>query len=451
MRRALRTVRGQSTALAAAVVAVAMIMGSLLLLLLYRNQLTATLDQSLLQQVQDRANLIDQGSDPQQLVTLLDDEEALVWIGTPGGQTVAASVALQPVDSPVPKTIGGIDVVELLVIEAGHGRNETELSTLRLASAGADGGKLVVVAGAETETVDEAVTALGRLLLIGLPPLLALVAALTWMTTGRALQPVEGIRSRAAEISGTNLGGRVNVPDSRDEIQDLAVTVNAMLDRIEAHDYSLRQFTADASHELKSPVANLRALVDTAEISDSRWQALQAQLGNESDRLRNLVDNLLFLASTEAGRPVGTESTIALDELLFSEAELVAATGSVTVDLSGVVPAELRGSRSDLGRLVRNLVDNAVRHAATKISLAIEENAGTVTLIVGDDGLGIATENRERIFERFTRLDEARARGEGGSGLGLAIVRHIADSHGATITVGDSSIGGAEFRATFRT
>lgn len=426
-----------------------MVLGSLLLLMVYRNQLTSSLDRSLQQQVTDRAQLIDRGSDPQSLVTVLQDEEALVWIGTPDGTAVAVGNTVQPLESPVPAVIGQVQETELLVLEFEHDQPEQEVMNLRLASAEAADGQLVVVAAAETETVDHAVTALGRLFLIGLPPLLALVAGLTWVTTGRALRPVEGIRSRAAEISGTNLSGRVDVPESGDEIEHLAVTVNAMLDRIESHDYSLRQFTADASHELKSPVANLRALVDTADITDPSWTVLQGQLTGESDRLRNLVDNLLFLASTEAGRPIGKPTTISLDELLFDEAQLVAATGDVVVDLSGVVPAQLAGSATDLGRLVRNLVDNAVRHAAGAVSLAITESDDAVTLVVGDDGKGIEPQDREQVFERFTRLDEARARGDGGSGLGLAIVRHIADSHGGTVSIGESPLGGAEFRVRF--
>lgn len=465
LRRGARTVRGRSTLLASVVVAVAMVLGSMLLLAVYRNQLTSSLDQSLEQQVLDRARLIDQGSDPQSLVTVLQDEEALVWIGTPDGVAVAVSPGMLPLENPVPETVGGVTAQDLLVLESEHAEEERELVELRLASASAADGQLVVLAGAESETVTQAVTALGRLFLIGLPPLLALVAGLTWLTTGRALKPVEGIRSRAADISGTNLSGRVDVPDTGDEIEHLAITVNAMLDRIESHDYSLRQFTADASHELKSPVANLRALVDTANIGDPGWSALRGQLAGESDRLRNLVDNLLFLASTEAGAPSAANAAISLDELLFDEAQLVAATGDVVVDLAGVSPAILRGSPTDLGRLVRNLVDNAVRHAATTISLAIETDGGgtgdgqpvddgrtgrqTVTLVVGDDGPGINPDDRERVFERFTRLDEGRARGEGGSGLGLAIVRHIAETHNATVSIGVSPLGGAEFRVRF--
>lgn len=448
--RQAKTVRGRSTLLASGVVAVAMVVGSLLLLGAYRGQLVTSLDQSLQQQVNDRVGLLDRGSAPQSLVTVLQDEEALVWIGRPDGEPVAVSEAVQPLENPVPVEIGTVGEATLLVVEAGHdgGGDEQERMTLRLASSETGDGALVVIAAAESEAVDKAVADLARLFLIGLPPLLALVAGLTWMTTGRALRPVEGIRARAADIHGTNLGGRVDVPATGDEIERLARTVNQMLDRIEAHDHSLRQFTADASHELKSPVANLRALVETASIDDPKWPEVKARLAGESDRLRNLVDNLLFLAASEAGRPIGGAAVLALDELLFAEAELVAATGDVVVDLGGVVPAEVTGSASDLGRLVRNLVDNAVRHAGSTISLAIENDGPHTIVVIGDDGPGVADQDRDRIFERFTRLDAARARGEGGTGLGLAIARLIAEGHGGTVTVGRSPLGGAEFRAS---
>ncbi|MGI9597357.1 MAG: HAMP domain-containing sensor histidine kinase [Acidimicrobiales bacterium] len=449
LRTGASSVRGRSTLLAALVVAVTLAFGALLLLTIYRNQLISSLDTTLEQQVADRAALLDGGTDPQSLTTV-SAEEAVVWIGRDDGIAVAVGGTVIPLESPVPPVVGTTAGLELLVEEnkGGEHEDERELSQMRVASARSGDG-LIVIAGAEVETVDKAVTGLGRLFAIALPPLVALVAGLTWFTTGRALRPVEDIRSRAAEISGTSLSDRVPVPPTDDEIGHLAETMNAMLERIESHEYSLRQFTADASHELKSPVANLRALVDTADLSDPGWLALQSQLAGESDRLRDLVDNLLFLASHQAGRPPGGSEGLALDELLFVEAELLAATGVVTVDLTGVEPTELVGSTSDLRRLVRNLVDNAARHAESTVALSVGTGGGEIILVVGDDGPGIPPDDRGRVFERFTRLDQARARGEGGSGLGLAIAKQIADSHGATIEIADSPLGGAEFRVVF--
>ena len=447
-RTASTSVRGRATVLATLVVAVTLAVGAAGMLALYRNQLLAGLDASLEQQAADRARLLDQGSDPASLVTTQQDE-SMVWIGTAAGRALATGGSLVPVGDPRPPTVGQTASYELLMAEAEPGEDERELAEMRIASAAtADGGRLVLV-GAEEEVVDHPVAAVGRLIAVGLPPLVALVAGLTWFTTGLALRPVEAIRARAAEISGTSLGDRVPVPGSDDEIGQLAVTMNSMLDRIESHERSLRQFTADASHELKSPVANLRALVDTADLADPAWDALRARLVAESDRLRDLVDNLLFLASHEAGRPVEHPTAVAVDDLLFAEAELLAATGDLAVDLGGVQPATVQGSPAELGRLVRNLVDNAARHARTRVALGVEDDGTGVTVTVGDDGPGIDPAHHERIFERFTRLDEARARDAGGAGLGLAIVRHIADGHGAAVSVGRSALGGAELRVRF--
>jgi signal transduction histidine kinase len=458
------------------VVAVALTLGSIGLLAVYRNQLLSSLDTTLAQQVDDRVRLLNQGNPPEPLAGVLE-EESLVWIGTADGAPIVTGGSLRPVGNPVPTPVGGVGTVELMVDEvhaadnpdgdddgddgdgeAGGDGFEREIEAFRLASGMTDGG-LVVLAGTELDTVDDAAAAIGRLFAIGVPPVVLLVGALTWLTTGRALRPVENIRSKAAEVTGSNLTGRVPVPGGDDEITDLANTVNAMLGRIEAHEASLRQFTADASHELKSPVANLRALIDTATVDDPAWPRLKRHLLGESDRLKDLVENLLFLASADAGRPTEAPQPVALDELVFVEAEVAAATGTVAVDLAGVQPATVDGSSAELARLIRNLVDNAARHAEHRIMLAItvgshpdgddEANRAGVTLVVGDDGPGIRPEDRAAVFGRFTRLDDARDRSDGGAGLGLAIVKHIADTHRADIAIGRSPLGGAEFTVRF--
>jgi signal transduction histidine kinase len=507
------SVRARSTLVATVVVAVALLAGSLLLLGIYRSQLAGRLDATLERQAAERAQLLGDGLAPEAVVPVLVDESMVwigqpdgSTLATDGpvqplvaplpdriGQTSQLSLlvsersaeearehgpggdeedeedegpdaedddseddgdesdqrdeeATDGAEGDEDDEDGGDDGEDNDEDDDGSG---VETMELRVASAATDDGSVVVVVGARAEGITGAVGSLARLFLIGLPPLVGLVGLLTWSTAGRALSPVERIRGRADEISGANLGERVPVPDTRDEIHHLARTVNAMLDRIEAHDRSLRQFTADASHELKSPVANLRALVDTASLDDPRWPALRTALAGESDRLRDLVENLLYLAAHDAGRPRPAVTGVALDELVFREAEVVAVTGRVVVDIGGVAPAEVAGVEADLARLVRNLVDNAVRHAEGRLALAVEVGADDVVLVVGDDGPGIPEADRERVFDRFTRLDPARARTDGGAGLGLAIVDRIAGDHGASVTVGRSPLGGAEFRVRF--
>ena len=468
-RRAALGVRARSALLAALAVAVALSLGALLLLGLYRNRLVADLDTSLLQQANDRARLVEQGSDPTTVIDVLIDE-SLVWIGSNAGQPVATSGAIRPLENPVPPTIGSVVTVDLLVEERHHSGNDAEDSaedgaedseeddeeegpeiermTIRLASADA-GSDQVVLVGAETERINQAVGQLAGLFLAAVPMVVLLVGVLTWLTTGRALTSVERIRLRAGQVGGSSLSERVPVPEPDDEVRRLALTMNEMLTRLEEHQRSLHRFTADASHELKSPVANLRALVDTADLDDGRWPDLADNLRAEADRLRDLVDNLLYLA-TDTGEAAAPTTTVHLDDLLFDEAELLAATNRVKVSIEGVSPTPVVGNLRDLQRLVRNLVDNAARHADDTVSLACRQTDQGAVLQIVDDGPGIPEGDRERIFERFTRLDDARARDTGGTGLGLPIVRRIADDHDADVVVADGPDGGTAIEVWFR-
>lgn len=452
-RSSLRTVRGRATLLSMGVVIVGLLIALSTVLLVYRSQLRTSLDQTLEQQVADRARLLDQGNPPDSLTTVLQ-EEAMVWIGSNDGVSFAIGGAIFPIDNPVPSEIGQTVTKDLLVEERKPDEVEREVMRLRIASRQTSDGSTVVLAGSETEEMDAQVTRLAMLFLGALPILTALVGAVTWIVGGRVLAPVEKIRSRAAEISGADLGARVPVPSTADEIEQLAVTMNSMLDRIETHDRALHDFTADASHELKSPIANLRTLLDTTELDDPEWASIRERLLSEGDRLRDLVDNLLFLASRQPGdaRPgpgLIERTAIDLDDLVFREAELLAATKRVAVDLTDVEPVVLHGRRSDIVRLLRNLVDNGARHANGRVTFTTSTDAGEIVLTVADDGPGIAVDDRDRVFERFTRLDESRARDDGGTGLGLAIVEQITSDHGGTIAVNDAPSGGALFTVRF--
>lgn len=432
----LLTVRGRSALLSAIVVAVAMTIGAFVLLASFRSSLRTNLDQTLQQQAQDRVTLIDQGFDPASL-TDVRQEEALVWIGRPDGTVIATGGALTPLENPVPSELGTTTGIELSYEEQKAEGPETERSEFRLASALNADGSVVVLVGAETERIDKTLNPLVGLFVAAIPILVVLVALLAWRTAGRALRPVEQIRRQTKTVSGSSLSDRVPVPDGKDEIHELALTMNEMLERIEAHERSLRQFTADASHELKSPVANVRALIDTTPLDDPAWPELRSRLERETDRLRDLVDNLLYLARRADGASATpVRHLVHLDDLLFDEAELLALTSGVAVDLSRVEPASVHGDPVTLQRLVRNLADNAARHAESTVSFGCgPAHDGWARIDIHDDGAGIRPEDRERIFERFTRLDESRDRDAGGAGLGLAIVRQIADDHGGTVQI----------------
>jgi signal transduction histidine kinase len=299
---------------------------------------------------------------------------------------------------------------------------------------------------ASLEDVEDSTAALLTPLLVGLPLVLLLVGATTWMVATRALAPVERIRREVEQITGARLDRRVPEPRSRDEIHRLARTMNQMLGRLEESRDRQQQFVADASHELRSPLASIR---QTADVARSHPDALpEGELADavleESARMQRLVEQLLLLTRNDEGAGSQAYHDVDVDDLVLAEAGRVRRTG-LAVDSSGVGAGRVRGNRLALTQVVRNLVDNAVRHAASTMAVAVREDRHTVELVVEDDGPGIPEEQRERVFERFVRLDEARARDDGGSGLGLAIVRDIVAAHGGTVLVSTSPLGGARF------
>jgi signal transduction histidine kinase len=313
-----------------------------------------------------------------------------------------------------------------------------------------DLGDLTVRAAAPVDEVRRSVDAVQRALVMGLPGVVLLVAVVAWTLVGRALRPVEAIRSEVESITGSTIHRRVPESGADDEIGRLAETMNAMLSRLEAAQARQRQFVSDASHELRSPVTAIRSDLEVAlhEGPDAEWPAVARAVLGEEARLERLLEDLLTLASADetAGAPPDTPV-----DLAALVAEDAARSRDVPVrvqapegDGDAVVVA---GSSPQLARVVTNLVDNAARHARTTVEVAVAPvpSSGTVRLTVDDDGPGIAIPDRERVFERFTRLDEGRARSDGGAGLGLAVVRSIVIRHRGHVWVEDAPLGGARF------
>jgi signal transduction histidine kinase len=284
------------------------------------------------------------------------------------------------------------------------------------------------------------VRTLGQNLRLGIPLVVALVAVVAWYLTGRALRPVETIRSQVESISATTLDRRVPVPSSHDEVARLASTMNAMLDRLHHARDRERQFIADASHELRSPLASLRAQLET-DPEHEPTDGTRADL----DRLQHVIDDLVDLARA-ADAPLADDE-VDLDAVVLGEVAAVR-DDDVTVDVSAVHPVKVTGSAPALGRLTRNLLDNAVRHADGRVAVALSNGGATVRLTVDDDGDGVAVADRQRVFDRFARLDDGRARSDGGVGLGLAVVKATAERHGGTVTCEQSPLGGARFEVT---
>ncbi|GAA1873259.1 HAMP domain-containing sensor histidine kinase [Myceligenerans crystallogenes] len=302
----------------------------------------------------------------------------------------------------------------------------------------ADGTPAVVYAAASLSQEEETVTNLTRLLLVGGPAVLVVVALVTWLVTGRALRPVEAIRAELAAITaGSDLHRRVPEPGTGDEIARLAQTTNNTLDHLQRSVDRQRRFVADASHELRSPIASLRTQLEVA-VAHPQLLDLPEVL-HDAERLQELAADLLLLARLDAGeRPASGR----VDLTLLAHEH---AARRPIVDVVVHRPAETNGSASQLGQVLRNLLDNAERHAAGRVTLTVGQEGTTAVVAVGDDGPGVPPAERTRIFERFVRLDDARSRDDGGAGLGLAIARDVARRHGGDVVVSDAPEGGARF------
>ncbi|MBL7258470.1 ATP-binding protein [Paractinoplanes lichenicola] len=299
-----------------------------------------------------------------------------------------------------------------------------------------------VLVARSTNDLRQGVHILRLALLITFPLIIGLLAIVLWRALGAALHPVDALRAGAEEITGGTREGRLPVPESRDEIHRLAVTLNGMLHRLESARVRQRAFVADAAHELRSPLTNMRTELEVAQrLPDTDWAALTGDLLTDVDRLSRLVDDLLLLARSDDG---GGGRAISAP---FRSVDLGALVGDVADRYPGVtylrpaVPMEVTGEPDALGRVVANLLDNAVRHAKSAVQATVSENGTHRLITVTDDGPGIPQADRERVFDRFTRLDDARARDAGGSGLGLAIVRELVRRHGGIVTLSDAAPG----------
>ena len=305
-------------------------------------------------------------------------------------------------------------------------------------------GRTVVIQGRSSlAPTRAAISALRRLLVPGVPALLLLVGLLTWLAVGRALKPVSAIRGKLADITAHDLHERVPEPSSRDEIAALARTVNATLDRLQTAVEQHKRFVADAAHELRSPLAVLRTRLELTG-PDVAAPLLAGRALTDVQRLQTLTADLLLLARLDAGEPL-RDQEVDLGQVVAEEAAKPRPR-PIPVDLDVAADVLVRGSADQLARLVANLVDNAVRHASSAVRVRLTTDGALAVLEVSDDGPGIPPEHRETVFDRFTRLDQARTRDQGGSGLGLAIARDIAVAHGGSLTVAHTPPPGACLR-----
>ena len=279
--------------------------------------------------------------------------------------------------------------------------------------------------------------------------LLVVVALFSWHMTERTLRPVERMRQSAEAITASDLSRRVSVPDGDRDLSRLARTFNDLLARVEAAMDAQRRFVSDASHELKGPVAATKVMLETARAYPEAVDpsTLLSDLANENEQLQGIVADLLALARQDEGRLKLNLAPLDLCELIYEEVSSLERRSAVSLDVSGVEPLVCTGDAQLLGQALRNLLENAVRHARSRVAVSCHEELGgtgrLVRISVSDDGLGIAPADRERVFGRFVRLGQDRGRATGGTGLGLAVVKGIVERHGGRVYFSDPEIGGA--------
>ena len=431
------SVRGRTTILVTLVFALTLIVSGLTLLTVLRRTMLDNIDTALGLRAADLGALVTSGVAPRD-ITIPDDGTSFAQIIL-NGDVIASSTNVRgqpPVDTltdssqiTVRQTSGDEEVFRLVVTEQNSPAGPV---TIAVGTTLADMEQTTRVA-----TWTLAITGLALTMLAG---------AATWVVVRRALRPVDSMRAEVADITVSGLDRRVSQPTTDDEIRLLADTLNDMLVRLESGTRAQRDFVSAASHELRTPIAVIRNVLEVAQSTDAPdWREIADSVLEEDVRMERLVDDLLLIARTDAGVSRSEHWTaVDLDDIVFEEARRV--PSPIQIDVSRVSAGQVNGDGEQLRRVVRNLFDNALRHATQAIAVDLSSVGGRVSVAVDDDGPGVAPEDRTRIFERFVRLDESRTRSDGGTGLGLAIVTELVDSLGGDVHVESSErLGGARF------
>jgi signal transduction histidine kinase len=427
-------IRVRITVVAASVVALALALGAAGFWFTLSTTLHAQVEAAAAQDAEAFAEQVDTAG-PESLPDI-DDERFWQVIDRDSGAVVAASDAAEDLGALADREG---DVPELIWLDPEEAPFAVAVERV--------GGDWIVVAGRSTEEIESTLGTVGLLLAVSVPIVVGVVALTTWIAVGRSLAPVERMRRQVEQMSASDLSARVDEPETRDEIGRLAHTMNGMLARLEESQIAQRRFVSDASHELKSPLASLRQYAEVARAHPDRISSeeLSDAVLDEGARLERLVQGMLVLTRADEGGLALSVTDVDLDDLLLAEATRLRALGAVSVEVTGVHPARVRGDLGLLRQVTRNLADNAARHARGRVVFSATQTASGAQLSIEDDGAGIAEADRDRVFERFVRLDEARARDAGGSGLGLAIVREIVRAHGGDVRVDAGGLGGARF------
>lgn len=449
MRRRLRSLRVRVALSATLAVTAALVAAALGLVLTVERTLLGRLRAQAIERMDAVADAIAVGRSPQVetdeppdvLVQVLDENGDVVEV-VPEAAPFSFSIVDGNATDTAPPPVAPLPGLDLAPVEGTIVRQlDAEELILAQRSVESPDGDRTIVAISPFSGVSRSVDTVVTTLWIGTPVLIAVVAFVSWHFAGRTLGPVDAMTRRAEEISHSTLGGRLPRPGTHDEVDRLALTLNSMLERLDGAARRQREFVSDASHELRSPIAAIRAQLEVAlaHPDAASWEEAAEGALAETARLERLVGDLLALARAEE-RVLGREPV----DVVSMVEELIERAGDARVTLEARA-ARVDGDRDLLDRALANLLDNARRHARDRVHVSVTPEPSTVVVTVDDDGPGIPEHERVRVFERFRRLEEGRRRDRGGVGIGLSVVARVAESHDGSVRCLASRLGGARF------
>lgn len=435
------TVRSQTTLVATGVVGAALVFAAIGLVWLVQARLVAA-DRSAAELRADDVLTLARAGDLPKLLSYPGEETGATQVVDESGAVIASTSNIageSPISSDRP--LPGQNTAS---IASGLPIGDSQRYVIVARTDSAARGVVTVLAAASLESADDTVDALAVALGVGIPGLMLAVALTTRVLIGRAFRPVAAITTEVADITQGDLHRRVPEPGTADEIDQLAATMNQMLGRLELASEQQRRFIADASHELRSPLASARTVLEVARLHPGTRDQLISAVDDalvDHGRLDTLVLDLLTLARLDGERGAMKTEPIDVAGLVGDVLERRSGQGT---ELTATGDSVLFSDPVLIERILTNLLDNAERHRVSRTIVALSAGAQFLELTVEDDGPGIAETDRERVFEPFTRMDEARE-ADHGTGLGLAIVRETVLSLGGTVCVDDGQSGGARF------
>lgn len=420
------------TALAVVLTVAAVIAGSLALLANQRSALTSTIDDALRLRADGvEAVLADATIEPK--LANRADGDAIIQIIDGGGTVLSSTDNVEGEAAIVePRTTVG-DRIRTITVQP------IDAATFRVLTRPIETGQgpATLAIAARFDAITQSLTTLARSLAIAIPLLGLLIGIISWIVIGRTLRPVETIRREVETIATADLDRRVPVGRRSSELGRLATTMNGMLARIERGHRRQQQFVADASHELRSPLTRMRGHLEVDQRTDADNAQLidtHAKILDDLTRLEALVDDLLVLARHDENTPLARTEPVDLDDIVLADISARRPASRVAFDTTHVSGAQVSGDPTQLARAIRNVLDNAERHAATNVEIHVSEPTPTTArVVIHDDGDGIPADMHQTVFERFSQADSARSPARSGTGLGLAITRAIIERHNGTI------------------